>query len=135
MLPVPDHPTPLQSLADLAQFEPSIIAESVRVDCDLGSGIGTHPTLKNPVSSSENTDELLLTEAEETAEEMNIESLAGMLDDLYNGETLPVSRLSELDVALEMDEVEIVEEEPLDDNESDSDADVDHGGGVSEYEL
>ena len=105
------------------------------VDCDLGSGIGTHPTLKNPVSSAENTDELLLTEAEETAEEMNIESLAGMLDDLYNGETLPVSRLSELDVALEMDEVEIVEEEPLDDNESDSDADVDHGGGVSEYEL
>ena len=85
------------------------------------------------MSSAENTDELSLTEAEETAEEMSVESLAGMLDDLYNGETLP--RLSELDVALEMDEVEIVEEEPWDDNESDSDADVDHGGGVSEYEL
>ena len=36
------------------------------------------------------------------------------------------------DVAFEMDEVEMVEEEPWDDNDSDSEADVD--GGVSEYE-
>jgi hypothetical protein len=35
-------------------------------------------------------------------------------------------------VAFEMDEVEVVEEEPWDDNDSDSEADVD--GGVSEYE-
>ena len=41
-----------------------------------------------------------------------------MLDDLYNGETLPI--LSELDVKFEMDEVRIVEEEPWDDNDSDS---------------
>ena len=59
---------------------------------------------------------------------MDIKCLAGMLDELYsNGETLP--RLSELDVAFEMDEVEIVEEKPWDDNDSDSD-----DGGVSEDE-
>ena len=38
-------------------------------------------------------------------------------------ETLP--RSSELDVAFETDEVEIVDEEPLDDNDSDTDANVD----------
>jgi hypothetical protein len=73
------------------------------------------------VSAAENTDKLSLTpnfEPEENAEE-NVESLAGMLNDLYNGETLP--RLSELDVAFEMDDMEIVEEEPWDDNDSDSD--------------
>ena len=37
--------------------------------------------------------------------------------------TLP--RSSELDVAFEVDEVEIVDEEPWDDNDSDTDADVD----------
>ena len=66
-------------------------------------------------------------ESEEIVEGMNVESLAGMLDDLYSGETLP--RLSELDVAFEMDEVEMVEEEPWDDNDSDSD-----DGGASEDE-
>ena len=45
-----------------------------------------------------------------------------MLDDLYNGETLP--RVSGLDVATNMDEVEIVEGEPWDDNDSDVDADI-----------
>jgi hypothetical protein len=69
-------------------------------------------------------------ELEETAEEESVESLAGMLDDFYNGETLP--RLSEMDVDFEMDKVEIVEEEPWDDNDSDSDVDVD--GGASEDE-
>ena len=47
---------------------------------------------------------------------MIVESLAGML---YNDETLP--RLSEVDVAFEMDEVEMVEEEPWNENYSDSD--------------
>ena len=75
-------------------------------------------TLENPVSTAENTDKLTLTKDpnfEETDEGVNIESLAGMLDDLVNDETLP--RLSELDVAFEMDEVEIEEEEPWDDND------------------
>jgi hypothetical protein len=49
-----------------------------------------------------------------------------MLDNLYNGETLSI--LSELDVAFEMDEVEILEEDPWDDNDSDSDVDVGSGG-------
>ena len=73
------------------------------------------------MSAAENTDKLSLTvedsdfiESEGNAEEMNVENLAGMLDD--NGETLP--RLSELDVAFEIDEVEMVEEEPWDDNDS-----------------
>ena len=85
------------------------------------------------MSAAENTDKLSLTEdsnfieSEEIVEGMNVESLAGMLDDLYSGETLP--RLSELDVAFEMDEVEMVEEEPWDDNDSDSD-----DGGASEDE-
>ena len=90
-----------------------------------------------PVSASklENTDKLLLTEdsdsiePQETSEE-NVESLEGMLDDLYNGETLPI--LSELDVKFDMDEVQIVEEEPWDDNDSDSDADVDNGASEDE---
>ena len=71
------------------------------------SSIQLDPTLKDderPVSAAENTDKLSLThyfiEPDENAEE-NVESLAGMLNDLYNGETLP--RLSELDVAFEMD--------------------------------
>ena len=85
------------------------------------------------MSAAENTDKLSLTEdsnfteSEENVEGMSVESLAGMLDDLYNGETLP--RLSELDVAFEIDEVEMVEEEPWDDNDSDSD-----DGGASEDE-
>ena len=37
--------------------------------------------------------------------EENVESLAGMLDDLYNGEILPI--LNELDVTFDMDEVEM----------------------------
>ena len=37
-----------------------------------------------------------------------------MLDDLYNSETLPI--LSELDVTFDMDEVEMLEEDPWDDN-------------------
>ena len=49
-----------------------------------------------------------------------------------NDETLALPGLSKLDVAFEMDEVEMVEEEPWDDNDSDLEADVD--GGVSEYE-
>ena len=53
-----------------------------------------------------------------------------MLDDLYNGETLP--RLDELDVAFDMDEVEMVEEEPWDDNDSDLDADFDSGASEDE---
>ena len=85
------------------------------------------------MSAAENPDKLSLTEdsnfieSEEIVEGMNVVSLAGMLDDLYSGETLP--RLSELDVAFEMDEVEMVEEEPWDDNDSDSD-----DGGASEDE-
>ena len=61
---------------------------------------------------------------------MNVESLVGMLEDLYNGEKLP--RLNELDVAFDMDEVEMVEEEPLDDNDSDLDADFDSGASEDE---
>ena len=86
------------------------------------------------MSAAENTDKLSLTldfiEPDENAKE-NVESLAGMLNlnDLYNGETLP--RLSELDVAFEMDEMEIVEEEPWDDNDSDS---VDSGASEDEQE-
>ena len=85
------------------------------------------------MSAAENTDKLSLTEdsnfieSEEIVEGMKVESLAGMLDDLYSGETLP--RLSELEVVFEMDEVEMVEEEPWDDNDSDSD-----DGGASEDE-
>ena len=92
------------------------------------------PTLEKP----ENTDKLSLTEdpnfveSDGTAEEVNVESLAGMLDDLYNGETLP--RLNELDVAFDMDEVEMVEEAPWDDNDSDSDADIDNGASQDERE-
>ena len=56
-----------------------------------------------------------------------MESFAGMLDDLYNDDTLP--RLSELDVAFDMDEVEILEDEPWDDNDSDS---GDSGGSEDE---
>ena len=52
-----------------------------------------------------------------------------MLDDLYNDDTLP--RLSELDVAFDMDEVEILEDEPWDDNDSDS---GDSGGSEDEQE-
>ena len=61
-----------------------------------------------------------------------MESLAGMLDDLYNVETLP--RLDELDVAFDMDEVEMVEEKPWDDNDSDPDADIDSGASQDEQE-
>ena len=99
------------------------------------SSIQLDPTLEDderPVSTAENTDKLSLTpdfiEPDENDEE-NVESLAGMLNDLYNGETLP--RLSELDVAFEMDEMEIVEEEPWDDNDSDS---VDSGASGDEQE-
>ena len=49
-----------------------------------------------------------------------------------NDKTLALPGLSKLDVAFEMDEVEMVEEKPWDDNDSDLEADVD--GGVSEYE-
>ena len=135
MTPITDLTT-LQSPADPPQFEPSI-AESL----NLGSEIGTpqfNPNLNNPVSAAENTEKLSLTEdpnfidPEETAEEMNIESFAGMLDGLYNSETLP--RLSELDVAFEMDEVEIVEEELWDDNDSDLDGDADSGALEDEWE-
>ena len=68
----------------------------------------------------------LFTIIEPEGDEENVESLAGMLDNLYNGETLSI--LSELDVAFEMDEVEILEEDPWDDNDSDSDVDVGSGG-------
>jgi hypothetical protein len=43
--------------------------------------------------------------------------------------------LLELDVAFEMDEVEILEEDPWDDNDSDSDVDVGSGGSDSEDGL
>jgi hypothetical protein len=134
--------TPVKDLPS-ADHEPSIFSESV----DLGSEIGTaqgsirvqsDPTLEITMSAAKNTENLSLTEdpnlidPKGTAEEGNIESLAGMLDELYNGETLP--RLNELDVAFEMDEVEIVEEEPWDDNESDSDSDVDVGALEDERE-
>ena len=50
------------------------------------------------MSAAENTDKLYFIEPEGTDEGMNIESLAGMLDDLItNGETLPQASLSELD--------------------------------------
>ena len=55
--------------------------------------------------------------------EDSVEGLVGMLDDFYKGETLSIS--SELDVTFEMDLVEIPDEEPWDDNDSDSDAGVD----------
>jgi hypothetical protein len=52
------------------------------------------------VSAAENTGKPSLTKDPKfiAAEEMDIESLEEMLDDLYNGETLP--RLSELDVVV-----------------------------------
>ena len=87
-------------------------------------------TLEKP----ENTDKLSLTDdanfvkLDGTAEEMNVESLVGMLEDLYK--TLP--RLNELDVAFDMDEVEMVEEEHWDDNDSDLDADFDSGASEDE---
>ena len=135
MTPVTDLPTQ-QSSADTPRFEPSIITENVNLNSEIGapeSTIRLDPTVENPVSAAENTDKLSLTEdsnfieSEEIVEGMKVESLAGMLDDLYSGETLP--RLSELDVVFEMDEVEMVEEEPWDNNDSDSD-----DGGASEYE-
>ena len=64
------------------------------------------------------------------ASEENLENHAGLLDDFYNDETLP--RLSKLDVAFEMDEVEIIEDKPWDDNDSDSD--VDSGASDDERE-
>ena len=69
------------------------------------------------MSAAQNTEKLSLALTKEELEnaEVNVESLAGMLD---NGETLPI--LSELDVAFEIDEVEILEE-AWDDNDSDSD--------------
>src|ERR1700679_484698 len=129
MTPITDLPT-LQSPVEPPQFEIRVGTPHAQVSTQ------SDLTIEKPVSAAKNTDKLSLTEdsniiePEGTAEETNIESLAGMLDDLYDGETLP--RLSELDVAFEMDEVNIVEEEPWDDNDSNSDADID--GGVSEYE-
>ena len=41
-------------------------------------------------------------------------------------------RLNELEVAFDMDEVEMVEEEPWDDNDSDLDADFDSGASEDE---
>ena len=89
------------------------------------------------MSAPENTDKPTLTEdlnyiePEDSASEENVESLSGMLDDFINGETL--TRLSKLDVAFEMDEVEIVEDEPWDDNNSNSD-DIDSEASDDERE-
>ena len=102
MTPVTDLPTP-QSLGreELSQFEATIITENVDLPVhgpEIGASIRLDSTLENPVSAAKNGDKLSLTEDEpEGAEEENVESLAGMLDNLYNGETLPI--LSELDVA------------------------------------
>jgi hypothetical protein len=147
MTPISESDLPTQqSPADPSppQLEPSI-AESVDFNSKISSPRRLDPStlqVENPIQvsaatgSDENTDKLSLTEDSNfiepegaaSAEGMDIKCLAGMLDELYsNGETLP--RLSELDVAFEMDEVEIVEEEPWDDNDSDSD-----DGGVSEDE-
>ena len=140
MTPVTDLPT-LQSTAVSPPSEPKIMAENVDLSpqAEIGTSIQLDPTPENPlaVSASENTDKLSLTEDPNFIEprgiaEENVESLAGMLDNLYNGETL--TRLSELDVAFEMDEVEIVEEEPWDDNDSDSEAGVDSGASEDERE-
>lgn len=132
MTPVTDPPTP--GLADLPPFEMTVVAENaVGGQAEIGSSNGS--ILENTVSGDENGDELLLTEdpnftEPEDAEE-SVEGLAGMLDDFYKGETLSIS--SELDVAFEMDLVEIPDEEPWDDNDSDSDAGVD--SETSEDEL
>ena len=140
MTPVTDLPTGTPQSpgpANPPQFEAAIITEDVDLPGpEIGASILVHPTLD---SAAENTNKLPLTEdtsfiEPEDAEE-NVESLAGMLDDLYkqyNGETLP--RLSELDVAFDMDEEEILDEEPWDDNDSDSDAEIDSGASEDERE-
>ena len=43
-------------------------------------------------------------------------------------------RLNELDVAFDMDEVEMVKEAPWDDNDSDLDADIDSGASQDKRE-
>jgi hypothetical protein len=126
-----------QSPADPSQFEPPIIesvdlasaseSETAQIGAPQDSIRLGPSTLENPVSALTEDPNFI---EDGIDEEKNVESLTGMLDDLYNGETLP--RLSELDVAFEMDEVEIVEEEPWDDNDSDSEADVDSGASEDE---
>ena len=128
MTPVTDLPTqqsPRPAEPSTLQFETNV---------DYGASTRLDSTLENPKSTAENTDTQTLTEdpqfMEGEASEENLKNLAGMLDDFYNDETLP--RLSKLDVAFEMDEVEIIEDEPWDDNDSDSD--VDSGASDDERE-
>jgi hypothetical protein len=126
---IPSPPGP----ADLPPFETRVVTENVvGTQAEISASISS--TVENPVSGDNNTANLSLTEDpyfnEPEGAEENVESFAGMLDDFYSGETLSIS--SELDVAFEMDEVEIQEEEPWDDNDSDSDDDVD--SGISEDE-
>lgn len=128
MTPVTDLPTqqsPTPAEPSTLQFETNV---------DNGTSTRLDSTLENPKSAAEKTDTQTLTEdpqfMEFEASEENIENLAGLLDDFYNDETLP--RLSKLDVAFEMDEVEIIEDEPWDDNDSDSD--VDSGASDDERE-
>ena len=130
----------LQSPPDRPQFEAPITTIAESVESEMGAPqvlrIPTGWTLPLRSLKTQTNYHLPMTQIllDGTAEEVNVESLAGMLDDLYNGETLP--RLDELDVAFDMDEVEMVEpeEEPWDDNDSDSDADIDSGASQDERE-
>jgi hypothetical protein len=138
MTPVTDLPTP--GPADLPTFEATVITESdvhgAQAEIGAQASIRLDSTIENTVSADEDTDKLLRTEdpnfSEPEGAEEDVESLAGMLDDFYNGETLSIS--SELDVTFEMDEVEIHDEEPWDDNDSDTDVDVDNGTSEDEGE-
>jgi hypothetical protein len=132
MTPVTELPTPQSpGPADLPQFETTVITENVDLlvhSPAIGASIQSDPTLKNPVSALTEDPNLEPSITEPEDDEENVESLAGMLDNLYNGETLPL--LSELDVTFNMDEVEILEEDPWDDNDSDSDV----SSGASDLE-
>ena len=87
MAPVKDLPS--------RDHEPSIFAEGVDLGSQIGTGqdsirVQTDPTLEITMSAATNTENLSLTEdpdlidPEGTAEEGNIESLAGMVDELYH---------------------------------------------------
>jgi len=106
MTPVTELPTQQSpGPADPPQFNPTIAGNVVRGP-EIEASTRLDPsTLENPVSASEITDhdkaspteDLNIIQVEPEGAEDNVESLAGMLDDLYNGETLP--RFSETEFA------------------------------------
>ena len=79
----------LQSPPDHPQFEAPITTIAESVESEMGAPQDSN-RLDTSLEKPENTDKLSLTEdpnfveSDGTAEEVNVESLAGMLDDLYN---------------------------------------------------